>query len=207
MKTFVVSILAMSAVTLLAISAQAQGRPSRDVDHSNSPAPIPSTPGDGGGSGSVSYPDRPSRDVDHGSYDSDCCSSGSYDSGYHSGYHGGGYSSGTISCAPGEIASNVALTDKALKTIAATPAFAKAAKFKTAIASISSNKDAAARADAYMKLAGINSRDSKQVVEFVGAREARGTWIVELQRNAELSEAQAVSVAQSLQGALRGGLN
>jgi hypothetical protein len=58
-----------------------------------------------------------------------------------------------------------------------------------------------------LQLACINAKDTKAVVAFVGSREARGTWIVELQRNTGLSEAQAVKTAESLQNALRGGLN
>lgn len=199
MKALILSLAAILAVVFVSHVASADDRPPRDVDH-GSYEPTPSTPGNYG-SGDITHWERPSRDVDHGSDDNDCCSSSSS-------YDSGTYASSTwyIACAPNELQSNVVATDKALKALAATSQFANAAKFKKAVADIGAMKDPAARGEAYMNLAGINTKDAKAVAEFVGARDARGTWIVELQRHTELSEAQAVSVAQSLQGALRGGL-
>lgn len=55
-------------------------------------------------------------------------------------------------------------------------------------------------------MVGINPKDSKAVVAFIGAREARGSWLVELQRNSDLNEQQAEVVASTLQTTLRGGL-
>lgn len=201
MKVLVLVLAAVSAVALSAQVAQADGRPSRDVDHGDW-TPTPSTPGNYG-SGDIDNTSRPSRDVDHGSYDDSSSDSGSYSSGSYD--SSGGYVG--VVCAPADIQSNVAATDKALKTLSTSSQFAGATQFKKAVTEIGAIKNPAARGAAYMKLAGIDSKDQKAVFEFVGAREARGTWIVELQKNAGLSEAQAVSVSQSLQGALRGGLN
>jgi hypothetical protein len=207
-----VFVLALTVVSVSAPVAKADGRPPRITHEGDTgPGPTPSTPGNYG-SGEVVYPQRPSRDVDHGG---SSWGHGSYDhSGYdhggygHGGYDHGGYTGGTaVYCAPNDIQSNVVSTDKALKALAASKDFASATQFQKAVAGIGSMKNPAARADAYMGLAGIDAKDSKAVFAFVGAREARGTWIVELQRNAGLSEAQAVKTAQSLQAALRGGLN
>jgi hypothetical protein len=204
MKVVIRSFVILLALTSLATyGSSAQARPDRPTHEGDTgPGPTPSTPGDGGGSSTISYPDRPSRDVSHGD------SSGDYEPSYGDagGYVGGGGSIG-IACAPSDIQSNVASTERTLTALAKSQDFQSAVKFQTVIAKISAIKDNSAKASAYMGLAGINAKDSKAVFEFVGAREARGTWIVELERNAGLSESQAVSVANSLQSALRGGLN
>jgi hypothetical protein len=192
----------------VAVSSQvvfAQSRPPRTTHEGDTgPGPTPSTPGHYG-SGDITHWDRPSRDVDHGSsWDDSSDSSSSYDS-YDSYGSGGGGTA--VYCAPKDLQSNVVTTDKALKALATSKDFTSAARFQKTVAAIGAMKNPAARADAYMKLAGIDSKDSKAVFAFVGAREARGTWIVELQRNTGLTESQAVKTAESLQGALRGGLN
>lgn len=206
MKAFVF-VLALASVAVSSQVVHAQSRPPRTTHEGDTgPGPTPSTPGNYG-SGDITHWERPSRDVDHGSSWSDSSdSSGSYDSydSYDSGSGGGGTA---VVCAPKDLQSNVVATDKTLKTLATSKDFASAARFQKTVAAIGAMKNPAARADAYMKLAGIDSKDSKAVFAFVGAREARGTWVVELQRTTGLTESQAVKTAESLQGALRGGLN
>lgn len=116
------------------------------------------------------------------------------------------YIGGTIACAPATFEGNVSATDKVLKSLAASQDFASATEFKSQVAKISAMNDAAAKANAYMKLAGIDSSNNDAIVAFVGARDAKGTWVTDLQRNANLSNAQAELVASKLQSALRGNL-
>ncbi len=146
---------------------------------------------------------------------------GGYNDGWHRGpIYGGGsgyypgcefgcsdtYAGGTIACAPKTFEGNVAATDRVLKSVLATSDFASASQFKAQVAKISAMNDAGAKATAYLKIAGINSNDSKAVVAFVGARDAKGAWITDLQRNADLTSTQAETVASKLQNALRGSL-
>ena len=159
-----------------------------------------------------------------GGYDNDGRSwGGSWGGGGYDGWHrgsiyGGGsgyypgcdfgcndtYVGGTVACAPKTFEGNVAATDQVLKTLLASSDFSSATQFKAQVAKISALKDAGAKATAYLKIAGINSNDSKAVVAFVGARGAKGAWITDLQRNSDLTSAQAETVASKLQGALRG---
>jgi hypothetical protein len=57
-----------------------------------------------------------------------------------------------------------------------------------------------------LQLAGINSSDKAAVAAFIGSRDAKGSWVTDLQRNADLTNAQAEIVALKLQTALRGNL-
>ena len=211
MKVLVI-VLAFAVAAISTQTVRADGRPPRTThENDTGPEPVDSTPGNYGSGETVTW-ERPSRDVEHESSSSWGGSSyerESYDHGSYGHYNHGSYAGGStaIYCAPKDIQSNVVATDQALKALAASKDFASADKFKKTIAGIGSMKNPAARADAYMALAGINAKDSKAVFSFVGAREARGTWIVELQRKTGLSETQAVKTAQSLQAALRGGLN
>ena len=116
------------------------------------------------------------------------------------------YVGGTVACSPKTFEGNVTATDSVLKTLAASKDFASASSFKAKVSKISAMSDAAAKATAYLKLAGINSGDNAAIVAFVGARNAKGSWITDLQRNADLSNAQAEVVAAKLQTALRGNL-
>lgn len=122
------------------------------------------------------------------------------------GYCGDEYVSGSIACSPEVVQGNVAATDRVMAELAAAPAFATAKMFKSEIAQVAKLKDPAERADAYMQLAGIDSANKAAVADFVGSRDAKGAWITDLQRNAELTSAQAETVSSKLQTALRGGL-
>jgi hypothetical protein len=134
--------------------------------------------------------------------------------GYGGGYYGncdygycdGGYVGGTIACSPEVVQGNVAATDRVMSELIATPDFATAKTFKAEIAQVAKMKDSAERADAYMKLAGIDSAKKSAVADFVGSRNAKGAWITDLQRNSDLTSAQAEAVALKLQTALRGNL-
>lgn len=116
------------------------------------------------------------------------------------------YVGGGVGCAPATFEGNVSSTDKALKALATSSDFATATSFKSQVSKIASMKDVGAKATAYMNLAGIDANDNKAIIEFVGARDAKGAWITDLQRNADLTNAQAETVARKLQGALRGNL-
>lgn len=164
-------------------------------DHGPGPGP------GGGGWGGGDHGPRPGGDHDGGHtwpnpswprHDSD------------SGVWGGGGT--TIACSPKQVSGNVATTERTLKSLASSHDFASASQFKSQIARISALSNANQKAAEYFRLAGIDTNNSQAVVDFVGAREAKGSWIVELQRNSNLSERQAEKVAMSLQGALRGGL-
>jgi|GEM_PF-4528627 len=117
-----------------------------------------------------------------------------------------GYVSGSVACAPETVEGNVATTQKTLNALAATPAFATAKTFKSELAQVAAMKDAGVKAQAYLQLAGIDSKDKAAVANFIGARDAKGSWITDLQRNADLSNTQAEAVALKLQTALRGNL-
>ncbi len=210
MKAFVF-VLALMTMAGAANIASAQARPPRTTHEGDTgPEPRDSSPGHYGSGDTTSW-ERPSRDVDHGSSwgrgSSSCCDTSYNDDDRYDSRVSSDSGGTAVYCAPKDIQSNVTATDKALRTLAASKDFATAAKFQKAVKGIGSMKNPAARADAYMKLAGINARDSKAVFAFVGARETRGTWIVELQKNAGLTEKQAEKTATSLQHALRGGLN
>lgn len=133
-----------------------------------------------------------------------------YGGGYGCGWNSWGcddtYVSGSVACAPEVVEGNVAATDRVMKELAASPAFANAKMFQSEVKQATAIKDANERASAYMQLAGINPEDKQQIAAFVGSRDAKGAWITDLQRNAELSNEQATTVASKLQGALRGNL-
>jgi hypothetical protein len=113
---------------------------------------------------------------------------------------------GAVACAPEMVEGNVAATDRTLTKLAATSAFASAKTFKSELAQVAAMKDAGEKAQAYLQLAGIDSTDKAAIATFVGSRDAKGAWITDLQRNADLTTAQAETVAASLQTALRGNL-
>lgn len=117
-----------------------------------------------------------------------------------------GYVSGTIVCAPQMVQDNVVTTEKTLNALAATADFATAKTFKSELAQVAALKDAGEKAQAYLQLAGIDSNDKAAVAAFIGSRDAKGSWITDLQRNADLTNAQAEAVASKLQTALRGNL-
>lgn len=133
-----------------------------------------------------------------------------YGGGYYDrcdfGYCGGDYVSGSVACSPEVVQGNVAATDRVMASIVASPAFATAKTFKSEIAQVAKIKDQAERADAYMQLAGIDSKNKAAVAAFVGSRDAKGAWVTDLQRNADLTSAQAEAVSLQLQTALRGNL-
>jgi hypothetical protein len=116
------------------------------------------------------------------------------------------YVGGGVACAPEMVEGNVTATAKTLNALVATPAFANAKTFKSELAQVAALKDAGEQAQAYLQLAGIDSGDKAAVAAFIGSRDAKGAWITDLQRNADLSNAQAEAVATSLQTALRGNL-
>lgn len=132
-----------------------------------------------------------------------------WDSGVYQGRHNheGYIFQKTIQCSPKDLSGNVATTDKTLKALASSDSFAASNDFKAQVARISTLQSSDQKAAEYFALAGIDAKDSKAVIDFIGAREAKGSWIVDLQRNANLSESQAEKVASALQSALRGGLN
>jgi hypothetical protein len=116
------------------------------------------------------------------------------------------YVSGGVDCAPEQVEGNVAVTEKTLNALAATPEFATAKTFKSELKQVAAIKDAGEKAQAYLQLAGIDSNDKAAVAAFIGSRDAKGAWVTDLQRNADLSNAQAEAVSLKLQSALRGNL-
>jgi hypothetical protein len=116
------------------------------------------------------------------------------------------YVGGAVACAPETVEGNVAATERTLNTLAASTDFATAKTFKSELAQVSALKDAGEKAQAYLQLAGIDSNDKAAVANFIGSRDAKGAWITDLQRNADLTSAQAETVASKLQTALRGNL-
>jgi hypothetical protein len=93
-----------------------------------------------------------------------------------------------------------------LNALAATPEFAAAKTFKSELQQVAALKDAGEKAQAYLQLAGIDSNDKAAVATFIGSRDAKGAWVTDLQRNADLTNTQAEAVALKLQTALRGNL-
>lgn len=124
--------------------------------------------------------------------------------------HRGGYGRDRVivgaSCAPEVLEGNVAATDRTLATLASSPEFTSATTFKTTVKEIAAIKSADQRAAAYFDLIGVDASNKDQVVEFIGARDVKGSQVAELEKSAGLSAAQAETVALKLQTALRGGL-
>lgn len=111
-----------------------------------------------------------------------------------------------VNCAPEVVEGNAKATERVLANLVRSPEFANARAFEIEVSRIASLKSAGEKAQNYLAILGINPDDSAAVVEFIGAREARGAWLNELERNADLSSAQAHQVAKAVQQALRGGL-
>ena len=113
---------------------------------------------------------------------------------------------GTASCAPEVIEGNVVATHRVLSNLATSPDFASAKKFKSVVREIAAARTDDVRVARYFALIGIDSRDSKAVADFVGAREIRGAWLAALEKSTGLTSSQADVVASKLQTALRGDL-
>jgi hypothetical protein len=111
-----------------------------------------------------------------------------------------------VACAPEVLQGNVAATDRTLATLANSPEFATAATFKDAVKEISAVQAADDRAADYFALIGVDVTNKDQVVEFIGARQLDSKYVVELQRQTGLNDAQATKVATELQSTLRGNL-
>lgn len=111
-----------------------------------------------------------------------------------------------VNCAPEVVEGNTKATDRVLSNLVASPEFAEAKSFKVEVTRIAALKDSGLKAQNYLAILGIDPEDSAAVVEFIGARDARGAWLYELQRNSGLNAEQAQQVAQAVQNALRGGL-
>lgn len=109
-------------------------------------------------------------------------------------------------CAPEVLEGNVKATDRTLTDLAKSSEFASASTFKSEVSRIAAMKDVNAKTAAYFDMVGVDAADSKQIVEFVGAREVSNAQLAELQHSADLSAEQATVVAKSLQQALKGGL-
>lgn len=122
----------------------------------------------------------------------------------------GGYGSTTyyseVACAPGVVEGNVKATERTLTQLASSPDFKGASTFKKEIARISSMKSNSEKTAQYFAMIGINPEDSETIVAFMGARDAKGQWLNDLEKNAGLTPVQAEKVAVSLQSTLRGGL-
>jgi hypothetical protein len=131
-----------------------------------------------------------------------------YPSGYGCGFYGCSdvVYAGSVDCAPEVVEGNVKATDRTLKTLASSSAFADAKTFKKEVARISSMKNNSDKTNNYLALIGIHPEDSAAIVEFIGARDIKGAWLVDLQRNSGLSADQAEQAAKAVQSALRGGL-
>lgn len=111
-----------------------------------------------------------------------------------------------LTCAPEVVEGNVAATERTLRQLASSQDFAQATAFRSAVAQIGAIKSPTAKVAKYFSLIGIDSRDSRAVADFVGARDVRAQWLSSLERTTALSSAQADTVARSLQTALRGSL-
>lgn len=132
--------------------------------------------------------------------------------GYHRGDRWGGHRHGGsdvavgVACAPEVLEGNVAAADRTLATLAKSSDFAAATNFKAAVTEISAVKAANERAADYFALVGVDVANKDQVVEFIGARSVESKYVVELQRQTGLNDAQATKVATELQNTLRGNL-
>lgn len=113
---------------------------------------------------------------------------------------------GRVECAPEVVDGNVKATDRILANLAKSQDFAGAKTFKSQISKIAGLKKSGEKANQYLALAGIDARNSEEVVEFVGARSVKAQWLNSLEKNSGLSAKQAETVATQLQNALRGGL-
>lgn len=123
------------------------------------------------------------------------------------GYGGGYYGETNVNCAPEVVEGNTQATARTLKALVAQPEFVNAKTFKAEVARIAALKDKNDQTNNYLAMVGINPENSAEIVAFIGAREAKGQWINDLEKNADLSTKQAEQVAQAVQSALRGGLN
>ena len=116
------------------------------------------------------------------------------------------YGETTVNCAPEVVEGNTKATDRVLVNLVKSPNFASAKKFKAEVARIAAMKDNLDKSNNYLAMVGIDPENSSAVVEFIGSRDAKGAWLNDLEKNADLSSSQAEEVAKALQTALRGGL-
>jgi hypothetical protein len=111
-----------------------------------------------------------------------------------------------VACAPEVVEGNIAATQRVLSTLATSPEFKTASRFKSTTNAIAAERSADIKLTRYFALIGIDSRDSAAVADFIGARDVRSAWVSSLESTTGLSPAQADTVARQLQTALRGSL-
>lgn len=222
MKLFArVFVLALALVFIAAAQAEAQ-RPPRGGGPGGSGRGIGGGGFGRGGHGSIGRPGhggprggsgswgRPSRHYPRGGstviyrpvpypYPTGYCGLyGCYDNSY--------YGSTSVNCAPEIVEGNTKATERTLAALVKSADFAQAKTFKAEVARIGAMKDNLDKTNNYLAMVGIDPEDSKAVVAFIGAREAKGAWLNDLEKNSGLNSKQAEQVAQAIQSALRGGL-
>ncbi len=111
-----------------------------------------------------------------------------------------------VACAPEVLQGNVSAADRTLATLAKSSEFASAKTFQEAVKEIGAVPAANERAADYFALVGVDVTNKDAVVEFIGARSVESKYVVELQRQTGLNDAQATKVASELQNTLRGNL-
>ncbi|RYZ82303.1 MAG: hypothetical protein EOP06_21925 [Proteobacteria bacterium] len=113
---------------------------------------------------------------------------------------------GKINCAPEVIEGNVNATSRTLSSLLQTDDFNSASLFRKQVAQISNETVIGKKAQLFLALVGVDAQDSEAVVEFVGARDVKASWLMSLERNSDLTRSQATIVAAKLQTELRGSL-
>lgn len=117
------------------------------------------------------------------------------------------YGETSVNCAPEVVEGNTKATERTLNSLVKSADFADAKTFKAELARIAAMKNTADKTNNYLAMVGVNPEDSAAVVEFIGARDAKGAWLNDLEKNSGLSAQQSEQVAKAVQSALRGGLN
>jgi hypothetical protein len=110
-----------------------------------------------------------------------------------------------VGCAPEAVEGNLSASDRILSELARSQDFASATVFKAEVARTAA-LPSEQRISAYFKAVGVNPADSKEVAEFIGAREPQPRHLRALEGQMGLTSAQANVVAERLSTSLRGGL-
>jgi hypothetical protein len=109
-------------------------------------------------------------------------------------------------CAPEVLTNNVEKTDEVLVDLANAPQFKSATEFRRTVAKIQAADSAGVKMTKYLALVGIDAKDSKAVVGFLGQRMISKSQVSLLMTNTGLNADQARVLIESLSTSLRGPL-
>lgn len=124
----------------------------------------------------------------------------------HPGYYDDNIYAGTTECSPAVQNKSVNAVESRLDKVVGSAQFAKADTLKATLADIRAEKHLGKKIAAYCDLVGVNSRDPKQVLEFIGARD-NSRYVKLAQRDLKLTTEQANVLVREISTTLRSGIN